>query len=348
MLDIHRDDGPDPKIYFSHCTLPSYIDPQNVSTKKKPFSTFNAQPFSHTLDLILPEEIYSLIQTKLLSHGTTTYAKVHMSLSDILDPDFFNPYIKQGNITMLSSPRPALPSLSLHSGTLTLTLDLPTYQRCGLPGIPIEYGGAKHQKSVYRVAYDLRSPSMTHGKKGFKRLEWAAKNVLSENFTWLFYNARASSAEALREGKEPLSKHHPTICEVEPEVERSVYNAHLHSTTPPPYKPSPHSQPRYPNPSTPDSNLTNNQTHPLPPPTMRLLLTTTVLLAINGVAHAGPIGYGICQAGCAAVVMACYGAAGFTWGATAGATAPASIVACNSAFGTCQAACAAVLLGPTP
>ena len=61
---------------------------------------------------------------------------------------------------------------------------------------------------------------MTHGKKGFKRLEWAAKNVLSENFTWLFYNARASSAEALREGKEPLSKHHPTICEVGPEVER--------------------------------------------------------------------------------------------------------------------------------
>lgn len=49
MLDIHRDDGPSPKIYFSHSLLPSYIDPQNVSTKKKPFSTFNAQPFSHTV-----------------------------------------------------------------------------------------------------------------------------------------------------------------------------------------------------------------------------------------------------------------------------------------------------------
>ena len=63
---------------------------------------------------------------------------------------------------------------------------------------------------------------------------------------------------------------------------------------------------------------------------------------------AGPAGYGICQAGCAAVVMACYSAAGFTWGATAGLTAPASIIACNSEFGTCQAACAAVLLTPTP
>jgi ribonuclease P/MRP protein subunit RPP40 len=49
MLDIHRDDGHDTKVYFSHSVLPTYIDPQNVSTKKKPFSTFNAQPFSHTV-----------------------------------------------------------------------------------------------------------------------------------------------------------------------------------------------------------------------------------------------------------------------------------------------------------
>jgi ribonuclease P/MRP protein subunit RPP40 len=49
MIDIHKEEGPDPKCYFTHSLLPSYIDPQNVSTKKKPFSTFNAQPFSHTV-----------------------------------------------------------------------------------------------------------------------------------------------------------------------------------------------------------------------------------------------------------------------------------------------------------
>lgn len=63
---------------------------------------------------------------------------------------------------------------------------------------------------------------------------------------------------------------------------------------------------------------------------------------------AGPAAYAACQAGCATVVMACYGAAGFTWGATMGATAPASIVACNSAYASCQAVCAAVALAPTP
>lgn len=64
--------------------------------------------------------------------------------------------------------------------------------------------------------------------------------------------------------------------------------------------------------------------------------------------NAGPVGYGICQAGCSSVVMACYAAAGAVWGATAGIGAPPAVLACNAAYGTCQAACAAVLLAPTP
>jgi hypothetical protein len=75
---------------------------------------------------------------------------------------------------------------------------------------------------------------------------------------------------------------------------------------------------------------------------------TITLLALVGHASAGPAAYGICQAGCAGIVMACYSAAGFTWGATLGASAPATIIACNTAFGACQAACAAALFAPTP
>ncbi|KAK1977458.1 hypothetical protein LZ30DRAFT_664953 [Colletotrichum cereale] len=63
---------------------------------------------------------------------------------------------------------------------------------------------------------------------------------------------------------------------------------------------------------------------------------------------AGPLGYGVCQAGCSAVVMACYTAAGATWGATLGLTASESVISYNLAFGKCQAACAAVPLSPTP
>lgn len=71
------------------------------------------------------------------------------------------------------------------------------------------------------------------------------------------------------------------------------------------------------------------------------------IMLVPGMVSAGPAAYGVCQAGCSAVVMACYAAAGCTWGATMALSAPASIIACNSAFGTCQAACAAVLLAPT-
>ncbi|KAI0817434.1 hypothetical protein GGR55DRAFT_620392 [Xylaria sp. FL0064] len=80
-------------------------------------------------------------------------------------------------------------------------------------------------------------------------------------------------------------------------------------------------------------------------------LTTTfapVLLGFASIASAGPAAYAACQTGCAGLVTACYAAAGFTWGATLGATAPASILACNSAFGTCQAACWVAAIAPTP
>ncbi|RAH75391.1 uncharacterized protein BO66DRAFT_445109 [Aspergillus aculeatinus CBS 121060] len=71
-----------------------------------------------------------------------------------------------------------------------------------------------------------------------------------------------------------------------------------------------------------------------------------VLALAASCASAGPAACGVCQTGCAAVVMACYSAAGYTWGVALGAGVPATILACNSAFGTCQSACAAVILAP--
>lgn len=71
-------------------------------------------------------------------------------------------------------------------------------------------------------------------------------------------------------------------------------------------------------------------------------------LALVASATAGPIAYGVCQTGCAGVVVACYAAAGFTFGTVLAAAAPPAIVGCNTAYGSCQAACAAVLLAPTP
>ena len=89
-------------------------------------------------------------------------------------------------------------------------------------------------------------------------------------------------------------------------------------------------------------------------------------------ANAGPIAYGLCQTGtphskllplkparpltprrfyvpgCNTVVVACYAAAGATFGTIPVLLAPPAILACNTALGTCSATCAALLLTPTP
>jgi ribonuclease P/MRP protein subunit RPP40 len=223
MLDIHRtDSAPDTKICFSHSVLPSYIDPQNVSTKKKPFSTFNKQRFSHSLDLILPEEIYELVQAEVAradGPARAQYARVHMKVGELLDGDFLNGYIKQGNIMMISEGRPLIDDrFELYEGILRMELTRPTYERCGLQGTPIEDGGKKHQKQRWVVEHDLRKDSMKHGKSGFSRLEWACKNVLDQSLIWLFYNFNPSSAEALAEGKEPISKHAPWLHDITPDA----------------------------------------------------------------------------------------------------------------------------------
>jgi hypothetical protein len=82
---------------------------------------------------------------------------------------------------------------------------------------------------------------------------------------------------------------------------------------------------------------------------MHLKILTTLATAILGQSAAGPIGYGICQTGCSGLVVACYTAAGATFGTVVAAAAtPAAILGCNAAFGACSAKCAVVLLTPVP
>ncbi|KAJ5455541.1 uncharacterized protein N7458_003805, partial [Penicillium daleae] len=54
--------------------------------------------------------------------------------------------------------------------------------------------------------------------------------------------------------------------------------------------------------------------------------------------------YPVCQVGCPEVFIACYSAAGYVLGATAGAMVPATNIACNASFGKSQGACVLVLL----
>lgn len=81
----------------------------------------------------------------------------------------------------------------------------------------------------------------------------------------------------------------------------------------------------------------------------RVSLLLVLLIAASNVSG-GPLAAGICYSGCAAVVCACFGAAGFTFGTVPGAVIAATpaLAACNAAFATCMSACMLALAAPTP
>lgn len=82
---------------------------------------------------------------------------------------------------------------------------------------------------------------------------------------------------------------------------------------------------------------------------MKMIPLIVVLLFVQ-LTFAGPIAAGICYAGCAGVVVACFSAAGFIFGTVPGAiiAATPALAACNAAFGACEAACVAALLSLIP
>lgn len=81
--------------------------------------------------------------------------------------------------------------------------------------------------------------------------------------------------------------------------------------------------------------------------------TSTVVFALVAFmfilqAQAGPIAYGVCQAGCATLAVACYSATGFVFGTMFVAGAPPAVVSCNTALGVCSGACVDAFFLPTP
>lgn len=81
---------------------------------------------------------------------------------------------------------------------------------------------------------------------------------------------------------------------------------------------------------------------------LKPIIVVVLLLAVSPVSG-GPLAYGICQSGCNAVVVACYAAAGYTFGTVTGGTGvPAVIAGCNAALGSCMAGCVAAGCAPTP
>ncbi len=74
-----------------------------------------------------------------------------------------------------------------------------------------------------------------------------------------------------------------------------------------------------------------------------------LVLLLFAQVEAGPFSYGICQTGCNTVAVACYAAAGYTFGTvTFGLLTSPALLGCNTALGACMTACVAAGFAPTP
>jgi len=78
--------------------------------------------------------------------------------------------------------------------------------------------------------------------------------------------------------------------------------------------------------------------------TLAFFATTTPMVA------AGPASYAACQTSCNTKAVACYAAAGLTFGTVvAGPAAPIAAMACNAELSSCtKAFCAPLLIVPAP
>ncbi|CAG2105276.1 unnamed protein product [Medioppia subpectinata] len=87
---------------------------------------------------------------------------------------------------------------------------------------------------------------------------------------------------------------------------------------------------------------------------VKLLIRIMVVLLTAHESMAGILGllggYGLCQTACNAAWVACLASAGVVAGTvTAGAGAPAAVLACNALQGVCMGSCAVTfLVAPTP
>lgn len=206
-----------PKCFVTYGTM-GHVDTKQVPHKGKPWTVITSQDFIHKVDLILPTEAYDSVQQVIETRQSPQYSKVTMTLGDILEGEFFTEYIKRGNVLMLSEGKTTTGSLfTLYQGTLTMYLEKETYERSGLVGKPYGAKGGRGLRPRWVISFDLRSPTMVRGKRGFDRLIYACKNVLNQPTNWLFCNVTE-----LIPSPDPLQRYFPTSFTSSPGITRDI------------------------------------------------------------------------------------------------------------------------------
>ncbi|KAK6356425.1 hypothetical protein TWF718_000784 [Orbilia javanica] len=204
LLNKLPNPAPDGKCYITCSTLPAVIGPETLN--QRPYTTIRGHVYNQQVDLLLPDEICELVSQRLNEQlKPLQYHRIFMGLKDILETEFYNHYIRQGNILLLSDGRIDVDDVyCLYDGKLYLFLKKDTYEKAGLVGKQAPFGGKKKERWV--IELNLREPHMVHGRKAFNRLVWSFTNVFKEQKAWLFCDLHQESLDLSVTTSEPAVK----------------------------------------------------------------------------------------------------------------------------------------------
>ncbi|CAK7239156.1 MAG: hypothetical protein STHCBS139747_000584 [Sporothrix thermara] len=167
--------------------------PNTAKRLRKPWASIQGLDYVSQVDLVLPHECIDDVRAALAARLSTAgsqpprYARVAMTLGQVLQGAFFTEYVKAGSVLMLSEGRRGQDNVfALKDGRLTLFLEREAYERAGLVGRTHGAKGGRGLRPRWIVELDLNDKAMWPGKGGFDRLLYACQHVFNTPVTWLF------------------------------------------------------------------------------------------------------------------------------------------------------------------
>ncbi|EJP60853.1 ribonuclease P 40kDa subunit [Beauveria bassiana ARSEF 2860] len=176
-----------PSVYQNtRCTFTTAsIEPGDSLAKRRPAGSFRSKDFIHRVDVI-SSDCWTAAMEQLTQSTPIRYYRVKATLSQLFEKTFFTEHVQTGSISMLSEGSATSGNtFVLCKGKLNLYLDRETYERSGLSGKIDERNGNREMRSKWYVTYDLQSPSMQHGKRGFDRLLYGCRSISDQTLNWV-------------------------------------------------------------------------------------------------------------------------------------------------------------------
>ncbi|XP_071633373.1 ribonuclease P protein subunit p40 [Temnothorax longispinosus] len=140
--------------------------------------------FNHSISVVLPDTV-TIPQSlhNCLSEDTDYYRINKLRVSDLLNIEFIEAFVKKGEINLLTIENKIDLQNSVcltPTGRLVLSLLADDYQALGLEGKPFAFSHKPHTRYIVRI--DLTNDSFIPGKKNYERVRVALEERLKQTF----------------------------------------------------------------------------------------------------------------------------------------------------------------------